>query len=484
MITSKKMEEKDFFAKIDQQTQTSPPQQQNDEYKNVGSSFSPPSSFEPSVPFQGSAPIPVDKKGKFLKIAAILLFFGILFLFIGWLAPRVKKGGEINLVYWGLWEPESVMNQIIVEYQKNHPKVKINYIMQSPKDYRERLGLAITRGEGPDIFRFHNTWVPMFQEILSPVPSSVMDSSTFEKTFYPTVKSDLRVGSSYVGIPLEIDNLALFINEEIFNNAGVNPPTTWDEFRKIALQLTVKDSLGKIQSAGAALGITSNVDHWSDILGLMLFQNSANPAKPIDNLAEDALSFYTQFYRVDKIWDESLPSSTYYFASGRLAMYFGYSWRVFDIKNLNPSLKFKILPVPQLPGVNINWASYWVEGVSKKSPYQTQAWEFLKYLSSKETMEKLYQIQSKVRLFGEPYSRVDMAHLLRNEPYVGTFINQAQTAKSWYLCSRTFDNGINDKIIKYYENAVNAVNKGNSVKSELSTVANGIAQILGQYGVK
>jgi len=474
-----------FFAKVEGNAQ-----------KPAGETISP-SPTPQSVPFPvppiqneaGFTPsVPPSKLN--LKKIILFLFGGLIFILIvffifkkGLLKP-VKKNGETNLVYWGLWEPESVMAEIISEYQNSHPKIKINYVLQSPKDYRERLQTAIMKGSGPDIFRFHNTWVQMLKDYLAPIPSTVMDSATFEKIFYPVAKNDLRLGSNYIGIPLEIDNLALFYNEEIFSIAGKLPPTTWDEFRKTALELTVRDAAGKIQTAGAALGVTSNVDHWSDILGLMFLQNGANLEKPTDNLAEDALTFFTLFSRFDRVWDETLPSSTYFFASGRLAMYFGPSWRFFEIKALNPKLKFKIIPVPQLPGVNITWASYWVEGVNNKSGNVTEAWEFLKYLSSKQTMEKLYQAQSKLRFFGEPYSRTDMADLLKNEPYVGVFVEQAPKAKSWYLSSRTFDNGINDKIIKYYEDAVNAVNKGAGPKEALATVAQGVAQVLSQYGAK
>lgn len=502
-------EAKDFFAKIDSQTGGGKVETEGrDVFENpqpqpaptTENPSTPPSSFsfQPEItPKPGSTisppPIlkeefPVEGKGnlkrKIILLAVSLLILGIVFSVAGKILSKIKGGGVITLNYWGLWEPVAGISEIIADYQKTHPKVKINYVLQSPKDYRERLQLALEKGEGPDIFRFHNTWVPMFKNDLSTVPPTLMDAATFERLFYPVVRSDLRSGSNYLGIPLYMDNIALFYNEEIFNTAGKIPPKTWDDFRKVALELTVKDTSGKIQTSGAALGITGNVDHWSDILGLMLIQNGADLANPISSLAEDALSFYTLFYRSDHIWDETLPSSTYYFASGRLAMYFGPSWRVFDIKALNPNLKFRIIPVPQLPDVNVTWATYWVEGVSKKSSYQDQAWEFLKYLSTKEVMQKLYQGQSKLRLFGEPYSRTDMADLLNKEPYVGVFIEQAPKARSWYLCSRTFDNGINDKIIKYYEDAVNAVNRGGSSKSALATVAQGVTQVLGQYGLK
>jgi len=241
--------------------------------------------------------------------------------------------------------------------------------------------------------------------------------------------------------------LALFYNQDIFTAAAVEPPQTWDELRQLASQLTLRDDEGRIQRAGVALGTTSNIWHWSDILGLMMLQNGADLANPLGALAEDALSFYTIFSKTDRVWDETLPSSLMAFATGKTAMFFGYSWDVFEIKNANPNLDFRITTAPQLPGTDIAWASFWVEGVSKKSQNKAAAWEFLKFLSSKETMQELYQAESRVRLFGEPYSRTEMASTLQADPMVAPFINQAPKAETWYLCSRTFDNGINDKMI-------------------------------------
>ena len=51
------------------------------------------------------------------------------------------------------------------------------------------------------------------------------------------------------------------------------------------------------------------------------------------------------------------------------------------------------------------------------------------------------------------------------------------------MSSFTHDNGINDQIIKYYEDAINAmVNDGKTVENVLSTVEQGVRQVLRQYG--
>jgi multiple sugar transport system substrate-binding protein len=395
------------------------------------------------------------------------------------------RGKELTITYWGLWEPSAVMQSLLDEFSQQHSGIKVEYTQQSHKEYRERLQSAFARGEGPDVFRFHNTWVPMLRTELDSLPSEIMSASTFQQTFYPVAANDLRIGANYVGIPLEIDGLALFYNKKIFSTAGKAPPTTWEDLRKTAFELTVRDQKGNIQTAGAPLGLTSNVDHWPDILAVMMLQNGADLSDPTDKLAADALLFYTLFYRSDRIWNESLPNSTQAFASGKVAMYFGPSWRINDIKAINPNLDFGVLPIPQLPNSTTTWASYWAEGVSAKSENKSEAWELIKFLSSKESLEKMYAAAvASGRPIGEPYSRTDMADLSQNDQLIGAYIRQAPTAKSWYLSSLTHDNGINDRIIKYYEDAVNLTSQKADATTALQTAAQGIAQVLSQYNLK
>ncbi len=447
---------------------------------------------EQAAPQRVVTPPPPKKSTlkKVLIVAALFLAVIISYLGARTALSKIRGGGEVKLSWWGLWEDESVVAPLIAEYQQRNPKVKITYIKQSPQDYRERLTNALARGEGPDIFRFHNTWVPMFREELSSIPASVMTASEFAQVFYPVMTADLTSGAGLVGIPLMYDGLTLYINEEIFERSGKAPPTTWDDLRQLAKQLTIKDEQGTIIQAGIALGRTENVDHWPEILALMMLQNGVSLSDLTGKLAEDALVFFTLFSSIDGVWDASLPPSTIAFASGKLAMYFAPSWRVFEIKQQNPNLRFKTVPLPQLAKgspeeTDISYATYWVEGVWSRSKNRDAAWEFLKFISSRESLEKMYQIASNQRLFGEPYPRTEMASLLADDLVLGSIIFQAPNAQSWYLVSRTFDGptGINSQIIKYFEDAINAVNSGSQVNKALETAAAGVNQVLSQYGI-
>jgi len=426
-----------------------------------------------------------SKKGT-LRVLLIVLVLAVLGVAGYFLLNKVKvkdSGDDGVLVYWGLWEDEEIMQEVISEWEKNNPGTKIEYIRQQKEEYRQRLQSALSRGEGPDIFRFHNTWVPMLQKELASLPSSVMSAAEFEETFYPVAVSDLRSGADFYGLPLAIDTLALFYNEDIFRTARKEPPQNWLELRNLASDLTVRDSQGQVQVAGIAMGGVENIDHWSDVLGLMMLQNGVDLRKPRGNLAEDALLFYSYFLRRDKGWNPNFPNSTEAFAVERAAMFFGFSWDVFEIQRINKDLNFKVVPVPQLPErKEVAWASYWVEGVSERSSKQEKAWEFLKFLTEKETMRKLYQAQVASRgFFGEPYSRKDLADEASDNPLLAPFLKQASFAQSWYLCSRTFDNGLNEGMIDYYKNAVNKVNESGNAKEALETAISGIAQVASRW---
>lgn len=463
-----------------------------------------PGGVPPSSPQQPTQPAgkvetsPSPKKG-FPKIVLVLLvlllLLGLGFAVWKFVLPMLGVGKEKSLTWWGLWEEESVVASLITEYEQENPDVKITYVKQSHQDYRERLTNALAQGTGPDIFRFHNTWVPMFKNELDNVPASVMTAAEYAESFYPIISSDLTSGAGLVGIPLGYDGLALYINEDIFTAAEKQPPTTWDDLRQTAIELTVKDENGAIIQAGVAIGRTENVDHWPEILALMMLQNGASPANPTDRRAQDALTYFTIFSSVDGVWDETLPASTIAFAGGKLAMYFGPTWRTFEIVQQSSSLNFKTVPLPQLPKdspsqPDIAYASYWADGVWARSTNKEAAWDFLEFISSEASLEKMYQNAAQNRpsegpIFGEPYPRVDMAELLLDHPIVGSVIEQASDARSWYLVSRTHDGptGINSQIVKYYEDAVNSVNSGVRADKALETVVSGVSQILSQYGL-
>ena len=193
------------------------------------------------------------------------------------------------------------------------------------------------------------------------------------------------------------------------------------------------------------------------------------------------MTFYTIFSTQDKSWDSAQPNSVYAFATGTVAMILAPSWQIAEIKAINPDLKFGVAPAPTLPSTKVALASYWMESVPKNSPHVEEAWKFIKFLSSESSLQKIYAAGTQVHALGVPYPLTSLASSLSSDPLAGPYITQAPNYTSWYLSSRTYDEGLNDQLIKYYEDAVNTINSGSGVDSVIKTLDAGVTQILTKF---
>ncbi|HXS14676.1 MAG TPA: sugar ABC transporter substrate-binding protein, partial [Candidatus Saccharimonadales bacterium] len=391
--------------------------------------------------------------------------------------------GKVTLTYWGLWEDKNVMSGVISDFERTHPNITVDYIQQDPKQYTDRLLTRINNGTGPDIFRFHNSWVTPLSSVLLPLPQSVLDKSTLQSEYPPVVAQDLVKNGALLGLPLEVDTLSLIVNKDIFTHAGAKVPTSWDDFVTVSKALTVKDPSGKIKTAGAAMGTYSNIDHAPDIVSLLLLQNGANLQK-LDKSQNtvDALSFYTSFASgTDNVWDSTLDDSLTAFQRGNLAMYFGYSWDVLAIKAASPNLNIAVYDVPHLAGRNMTVASYWAEGISSKTTHPKEAAEFLQYLAQKDTSAKLYSDEAKVRSFGEIYARQDLAQSLTTNPVLAPFVDQAKNAASSFFIDQTGYDQFNGTLNTYLGNAVASILSNTSIDTATTTLAQGVTQVFNRY---
>ena len=436
------------------------------------------------------APPPIKPRGgKLKKIIIGVVIFIILLLLIILIIPKGGGNTKAKLVWWGLWEDQSNIQPLIDDFHKSNPNITIEYIKQDPKLYREKLEARIKNGTGPDIFRFHNTWVPMLSGNLLPLSSDVISPTEFKKSFYPVMQKDLVQNGAIYGIPLGTDALGLFVNTEILDQAGIKPPQTWEDFVKAAKALTVKDG-GKIKTSGAALGTYGNITHAPDIISLLFVQQGVDMNKfpKYAKDESDAINFYTSFAKGENsVWDSTLDESILSFGRGTLAMYIGYSWDIFRIQAINSNLPFKTFPVPQLVGKKATIASYWVEGISSKSKQQKAALLFMQYLAKKETAQKFYSTVSKTRPFGEPYARVDLQKSLKDNKTLYPFVSQLDTAGSSFFASDTNDGtgGINSLSNNYLGDTINSmVNDNSSAESVIDTLDKGVAQVLQKYGIQ
>ena len=355
------------------------------------------------------------------KKISILSILGLFLLTSGFGCQTTSKKVQesmkpVTLVYWRVFDDSDAFQTIIDQYKAIHSNVTIEYHKFRYDEYESQLLNALAEDRGPDIFSIQNTWVKKYQPKLSFMPPTIslvypVVTGTVKKTvtyqlntknslsikdlrdnFIDVVSHDVILDDQKIyGLPLSVDVLAMFYNKDLLNNAGISQaPQYWNnEFLQDIKKLTIQDpKLGIVQS-GAALGGSTNINRFSDILSVLMMQNGATmisadqvqfniPPKQNNNYnpGVEALHFYTDFTNSAKesyTWNDTLPNSLDMFINGNLAIMFDYSYNLDTIKVVAPKLNFSVAKLPQIEGnppTSVNFANYWVEVVSKKSVNQ------------------------------------------------------------------------------------------------------------------
>jgi len=392
-------------------------------------------------------------------------------------AAQIAASKPVSLVVWRVFDSDDVIQPVMAAYQKIHPNVSFEYRELRSDEFKNELLRALAEGNGPDIFSVNNAWIGEYQSLMTPLPSSLkipyseVRGTIKKETIYtvkeqPTIslrslKTDfidvvatdvLRpfqentkapVTDRIFGLPLAVDNLALYYNKDLLNAAGFpEPPKTWTQFQEQTTKLTRIGTGGEILQSGAALGTSKNVERASDILSLLMMQNgtqmtdergvatfaNANQERQIVGL--DAVNFYTDFANPTKqvySWNAKQPNSFDAFTAGKTAFFFGYSYHAPLIRAGAPKLPFAIATVPQIEGgKNVNYANYWIETVSKASENPDFAWDFIQFAASAE------QVPAYLTAARKPPARRALINSQMQDEDLSIFASQLLTAKSWY----------------------------------------------------
>ena len=327
-----------------------------------------------------------------------------------------KRGplAQVSLEVWGTFEDTQNMQPFLTDYQAKRPNVQITYTEKNVETYEEDLLDALASGTGPDIFGIHNDWLPEYYDKLAEVDPAQWSVKEYKETFLKAPTEDfIRDGKIYAA-PLSMDSLALYYNKSILGSAGIgNPPKTWTELKDQVRRITRKSTGSSFIRSGVALGTTNNINRPFDIMYLLMLQNGVVPytsdysqatlnsqqgtdAGNIIFPAAEALAFYTTFSNsVSDVytWNTQSDYSLDAFSKGYLGFVYGYSYARDYITQKSPNLDFGIAPVPQpsLEQDAVHFANYWGFAVSKQSQHTDYAWDFIKFMTSKEQLTNYYK---------------------------------------------------------------------------------------------
>ncbi|MDJ0629964.1 MAG: extracellular solute-binding protein [Rhodobacter sp.] len=305
----------------------------------------------------------------------------------------------VEIEYWQYFFDARVaaMEQLIENFEAANPDITVTMTHFPYADYRTKVAAAIPAGEGPDVVQLFYGWLNDYveAELIQPLPTDAFPPSMIEEEFFPMVQA-MKRGDAYMALPTAVRSLALFYNERLFDEAGIDgPPETLDELVEIAKKLTKRDAAGNITQVGITAGMNAQDHHWwREVLvrqfGGDPYMDDYRTVNYNSDAGFKALEFYLGLARDHGVtafgfMDE--PQAA--FKAGRAGMHIDGSFRIGSL-NKTRGLKWGVTELPAGPdGTRSNYSSYWVNGITTKATGEKYdaAVKFMAYVTSDEAMQ-------------------------------------------------------------------------------------------------
>jgi multiple sugar transport system substrate-binding protein len=343
-------------------------------------------------------------------------------------------GSGTTLTYWAsnqapsLDKDKEVLTPVLAQFTQQ-TGIKVNLEVIGWNDLQTRIQTAITSNSGPDVLNIGNTWAASLQATGAFMP---YDGAAFqaiggkEKFVKPAMDTGGAPGQDPTSVPYLGLAYGLYYNKQMLKDAGVNPPTTWEEMVAAAQKLTntAKGTYGFSLAAGS---YTENV-HFAFINGSQnggeWFDSSGKPTFTSDANVKGVLR-YLDLMQKDKVVNTSNAQydngtkAVNDFATKKVAMILNQNNADNSIvANGMKSEEYGVVPFPSptggqkiatfIAGINMS--------IFKNTKNKDAALQFVKFMTSPETQKTL----------GKPFSSLPV---LKGETPV--FTDNAEEAKTF-----------------------------------------------------
>jgi raffinose/stachyose/melibiose transport system substrate-binding protein len=292
-------------------------------------------------------------------------------------------------------ESINTYKELIKQFESENPNIKIE--LNAPPEAETVLKTRLTKNDLPDIMSIGGN--ATYGEIArAGVLRDFSDSDLIDKIqpayleMIGKLVGDEKDG--IYGIPYATNANAVIYNKAKFDELGVTPPKTWDEFIAIA---------DKAKAAGQPAFYLTLKDAWTAMIPWNSIAANAAPEDFASKKNAGEASFQKDYLEVtDKIltllnygqkdiFGKAYGDGNTAFAKGESVMYLQGNWAIPEIKKANPDINLGVfaMPVTNDPAQN-----RLVSGVdvlltmTEDTKHPDEAMKFIEFMTSQETAAK------------------------------------------------------------------------------------------------
>lgn len=358
---------------------------------------------------------------------------GVLALTVATGCSDAAVNSPITLKLWAMGREGEVVSELLPEFHKQHPGIRVQ-VQQIPwTAAHEKLLTAFVGDATPDIAMLGNTWVPEFVALdaLEPLDARVAASRDVVRSDYFTGIWNTNVLDSVTyGIPWYVDTRVMFYRSDLLAKAGCKGlPSKWADWRKCMEQ--IKSRMGPHQYP-----LLLPINEWPPIviLGLQagspLLRDGGRFGAFSSPQFLEAFQFYTRLFRdslAPALSGTEISNLYQEFERGNIAMYISGPWQIGEFTKRLPANmqdKWMTAPLPGMNGPGVSLAGGASLSLFRRSAHKSEAWMLMEYLSRPDVQVRFSELTGDLPPRREAWNNP----LLSENKYAAAFRDQLERA--------------------------------------------------------
>lgn len=307
---------------------------------------------------------------------------------------------ELEFIQW--WAAENggpVLDELVAGFEAENPNITIKLTTLPFGETRNQVIASKASKSVPDLIAMNPPWAREFYDlgILAPLDDLIAADENYNKEDYMQASYAPIEGNSYLA-PVNTMAFYLFYNKTMFEEAGLEPPTTWEEMVTAADILTDVDK----NQYGIAMSMSEQEASNGSILTLYPLLYAQNGRTVVDGkFTVDTEEMYNALKFLEDLATNGsyLPGGTSRsevqnmesFSVGNVGMLISHDGHILTISERNPDLDFGIIPIPTYDGTGKAELRHhgWDIAISENCENKEAAWKFISYISQKEQVEMM-----------------------------------------------------------------------------------------------
>jgi len=156
------------------------------------------------------------------------------------------NGPNVTLKFWNGWTGADgdFAKKMVTEFNAAHPKIHVNMNVYQWADFFQKLPAAVQSGNGPDVSVMHIDDIPTqaAQQVIVPIDAIANALKLDQSQFSPAVWKGGMYQDKRYGIPIDVHDLGLYVNQDLLDKAGVSAVPTDEN--------SYMDALDKLKAKG------------------------------------------------------------------------------------------------------------------------------------------------------------------------------------------------------------------------------------------